>query len=82
MPSFLCCVHHQPITQAVREKTTERHPHAQCQQSTHRVTSANPLGLARYPQEDWEPLLKQTGFKLRTIKATRSVFRVLVADPI
>ena len=38
--------------------------------------------LAARAQEDWEPLLSETGFKLRTIQSTRSAFRVLLADPI
>ncbi len=38
--------------------------------------------MAAHSQEDWEPLLTETGFKLRTIQPTRSAFRVLLADPV
>ncbi len=38
--------------------------------------------MSAHLQEDWEPLLSETGFKLRTIQPTRSAFRVLLADPV
>jgi hypothetical protein len=33
-------------------------------------------------QEDWEPLLRETGFKLQSIQSTRGIFRILLADPV
>ena len=33
-------------------------------------------------QEDWEPMLSKTGFKLQTIYPTRGSFRILLAEPV